>query len=88
MELELVFMSIICLVAIMIVSFYIYFSVEATKKYVRDELSRFATLVNDAQYNEFVFDKQNEKNIVGLETRLKELDKELKALNNMVQSKK
>jgi hypothetical protein len=80
MEMEIIWMSIICLVAIMVVSFYIYFQVEATKKYVREELSKFATLVNDAQYNEFVFDKRNEKNIINLETRIKELDKQLKQL--------
>ena len=83
---EIIWMSIICLVAIMVVSFYIYFQIEATKKYVREELSKFATLVNDAQYNEFVFDKRNEKNIINLEVRIKELDNQLKQLKQLKQA--
>jgi flagellar basal body-associated protein FliL len=70
----------ICILAILAVAIYIYFQMENTKKYVRSELSKFATLVNDAQYNEFTFDKLTESNIRVIDNRLKTISQQLRAM--------
>lgn len=70
----------ICIATILAVALYIYFQMENTKKYVRTELSRFAGLVNDAQYNEFTFDKITEGNIRVIDNRLKDISKQLRTL--------
>jgi hypothetical protein len=68
--------------SILAVCLYIYFQMENTKKYVRTELSKFATLVNDAQYNEFTFDKLTEGNIRLIDNKLKAISKQLTDLRN------
>lgn len=70
----------ICIATILAVALYIYFQMENTKKYVRTELSRFAGLVNDAQYNEFTFDKVTEGNIRVIDNKLKDISKQLRSL--------
>lgn len=70
----------ICIATILAVALYIYFQMENTKKYVRTELSRFAALVNDAQYNEFTFDKVTEGNIRVIDSKLKDISKQLRTL--------
>lgn len=70
----------VCILAIIAASLFIYFQMDQTKKFVRSELSRFATLVNDAQFNEFSFDKLTEGNIRVLDNRLKSISEQLKAL--------
>ena len=70
----------ICIATILAVALYIYFQMENTKKYVRTELSKFAGLVNDAQYNEFTFDKVTEGNIRVIDNKLKDISKQLRSL--------
>jgi uncharacterized small protein (DUF1192 family) len=70
-------LSFLCLILIIILSIYIFVKVENTKKHCRNELKKFAGLVNDAQYNEYNFDKLNEKNIKNLERRIKLLQTEV-----------
>lgn len=70
----------VCILAIIAASLFIYFQMDQTKKFVRSELSKFATLVNDAQFNEFNFDKLTEGNIRVLDNRLKSISEQLKAL--------
>lgn len=70
----------ICIISILAVALFIYFQMENTKKYVRAELSKFATLVNDAQYNEFTFDKLTEGNIRVIDTKLKDISTQLRSL--------
>lgn len=70
----------VCIATILAVALYIYFQMENTKKYVRTELSRFAGLVNDAQYNEFTFDKVTEGNIRVIDNKLKDISKQLRSL--------
>lgn len=79
---------VLCIISILAVAIYIYFQVENTKKFVRSELSKFATLVNDAQYNEFTFDKLTENNIRVIDNKLKTISQELRALKgNIAMSK-
>lgn len=80
MENILVALIIISIIAILAVSVFIYYQMEATKQFVRDELSKFATLVNDAQYNEFTFDKMTEGNIKTIDKKLKDIGEQLKNL--------
>lgn len=70
----------ICIATILAVALYIYFQMENTKKYVRAELSKFAGLVNDAQYNEFTFDKVTEGNIRVIDNKLKDISNQLRSL--------
>jgi hypothetical protein len=53
---------------------------DQTKKFVRSELLKFAALVNDAQFNEFNFDKLTEGNIRVLDNRLKSISDQLRSL--------
>ena len=73
---------VVCILLILGVCLYIYTQIEKTKKYVRDELAKFTTAVNDAQYNEFNFDKNTEKNIKTLEERLQAIGDQLKSMKN------
>lgn len=73
---------VVCILLILGVCLYIYTQIEKTKKYVRDELAKFTTAVNDAQYNEFNFDKNTEKNIKTLEERLKAIGDQLKSMKS------
>ncbi len=75
-----VVLILVCILAIAAASLFIYFQMSQIKKYVRDELTKFATLVNDAQYNEFNFDKLTEGNIRVIDNRLKSISEQLKAL--------
>lgn len=70
----------VCILAIIAASLFIYFQMHQTKKFVRAELSKFAALVNDAQYNEFNFDKLTEGNIRVLDNRLKSISEQLRTL--------
>jgi NADH:ubiquinone oxidoreductase subunit 5 (subunit L)/multisubunit Na+/H+ antiporter MnhA subunit len=67
----------VCVLLIIIVIAFSIWQVSNAKSYVKDELTKFATLVNDAQYNEFVFDKMNEQNIKNMDERLNEVDQRL-----------
>lgn len=79
----------LCILSILAVSLYIYFQMENTKKYVRTELSKFAALVNDAQYNEFTFDKVTEGNIRVIDKKLRDISSQLRSLQgNSVQKTK
>lgn len=77
----------ICIGGILAVAVYIYYQMEKTKKFVRAELSKFATLVNDAQYNEFTFDKLTESNIRVIDDKLKTISQQLRDLKGGVTSK-
>ena len=70
-------LSFLCLILIIVLSIYIYIKIEGTKKDCRKELKKFAGLVNDAQYNEYNFDKLNEQNIKNLERRITLLQQEI-----------
>ena len=74
----LILVSVIVIIAVCV---YIYYQAESTKSYVRSELSKFATLVNDAQYNEFTFDKLTEKNIRIINKKLNDIGNQLRSLN-------
>jgi len=67
----------VCVVIIVIVSVFSMWQVASAKSYVKDELIKFSTLVNDAQYNEYVFDKMNEENIRNMDERLNDVDERL-----------
>jgi hypothetical protein len=67
----------VCVVIIVIVSVFSIWQVASAKSYVKDELVKFSTLVNDAQYNEYVFDKMNEQNIRNMDERLNDVDERL-----------
>jgi hypothetical protein len=67
----------VCVVIIVLVSVFSMWQVASAKAYVKDELTKFATLVNDAQYNEYVFDKMNEQNIKNMDERLNDVDDRL-----------
>lgn len=82
MEPVVLVMIMVCVFAILAVVVFIYHQMENTKKFVKDELARFATLVNDAQYNEFTFDKQTQSNITNIDQRLKDISNQLKALKS------
>jgi hypothetical protein len=68
---------VVCVVIIVLVSVLSMWQVASAKAYVKDELTKFATLVNDAQYNEYVFDKMNEENIKNMDERLNDVDDRL-----------
>lgn len=70
----------VCILAIIAASLFIYFQMAQMKEFVRSELTKFATLVNDAQFNEFNFDKLTEGNIRVLDNRLKTISDQLRAL--------
>lgn len=74
----------VCILAIGAASLFIYYQMDQIKKYVRAELTRFATLVNDAQYNEFNFDKLTEGNIRVIDNRLKSISEQLRALKGKI----
>jgi uncharacterized membrane protein len=74
----------VCILAIIAASLFIYFQMDQTKKFVRSELLKFAALVNDAQFNEFNFDKLTEGNIRVLDNRLKSISDQLKSLKTDV----
>jgi hypothetical protein len=68
---------VVCVVIIVIVSVFSMWQVASAKSYVKDELVKFSTLVNDAQYNEYVFDKMSEQNIKNMDERLNDVDERL-----------
>lgn len=53
--------------------FYVKGQITSVKKYVKTEIKKLVDTINDAQYNEFNFDKQNELNIRRLEKQLVDL---------------
>ena len=67
----------VCVVLIVFVIVFSLWQVSTAKTYVKDELTKFATLVNDAQYNEYVFDKNNEENIKNMDARINDIDDRL-----------
>ena len=69
-------------VVIVIVSTISMWQVAKAKADVKDELTKFATLVNDAHYNEYVFDKMNEQNIKNMDVRLNDVDERLNYITN------
>jgi hypothetical protein len=76
-SLHLYIAMVVCVVIIVLVSVLSMWQVASAKAYVKDELTKFATLVNDAQYNEYVFDKMNEENIKNMDERLNDVDDRL-----------
>jgi cell division protein FtsX len=81
-SLHLYIAMVVCVVIIVLVSVLSMWQVASAKAYVKDELTKFATLVNDAQYNEYVFDKMNEENIKNMDERLNDVER----LNNITSS--
>jgi uncharacterized protein YigA (DUF484 family) len=77
----LIFISVFAILGVVV---FIYYQMENTKRYVRSELSKFATLVNDAQYNEFTFDKLTESNIRIIDSKLKSISDQLRSLKGGV----
>jgi hypothetical protein len=49
---------------------YIRNQISSVKEFIKSEIKQLVTLINEAQYTEFSFDKQNEQNIRRLEKRL------------------
>jgi FtsZ-interacting cell division protein ZipA len=68
---------VVCIILIVAVIIFSIWQTSRARSYVKDELTKFATLVNDAQYNEFVFDKMNEQNIKNMDERLNDVDARL-----------
>jgi hypothetical protein len=71
----------VCVLLITIVIAFSYWQVIQAKRYVNAELVKFATLVNDAQYNEFLFDKRNEQNIRNMDEKIEDIDERLKVMS-------
>jgi NADH:ubiquinone oxidoreductase subunit 5 (subunit L)/multisubunit Na+/H+ antiporter MnhA subunit len=72
----------VCVVLIVLVVIFSVWQVYKAQRYVKDELTKFATLVNDAQYNEYVFDKMNEQNIKNMDERLNDVEQRLTDVTN------
>ncbi len=60
--------------------FYVKRQVEIVRKYVNAEIRKLVDAINDAQYSEFNFDKQNEQNIRKLEKKLLEVSTKVDSL--------
>jgi competence protein ComGC len=67
-ELILILLLIIVLCIVGVV--YIRNQISSVKEFIKGEIKQLVTLINDAQYTEFSFDKQNEQNIRRLEKRI------------------
>lgn len=67
-ELILILLLIIVLCIVGVV--YIRNQISSVKEFIKSEIKQLVTLINEAQYTEFSFDKQNEQNIRRLEKRL------------------
>ncbi len=60
--------------------FYVKRQLEIVRKYVNAEIRKLVDAINDAQYSEFNFDKQNEQNIRKLEKKLLEVSTKVDSL--------
>ncbi len=76
---------VVCVFLIISVIIFSIWQTAKAKRYVKDELTKFATLVNDAQYNEYVFDKMNEQNIRNMDRRLDSVDARLNYISTTPQ---
>lgn len=76
---------VVCVVLIVLVVIFSIWQTARAKSFVQDELIKFATLVNDAQYNEYVFDKMNEQNIKNMDERLNDVDARLNYITSTPQ---
>lgn len=83
MEVILLILVLLVVVAIIGVIIYIYNQIKSTKQFVQNELAKFASLVNDAQYNEYKFDKLNESNIKTIDQKLKDINSRLDRLDRV-----
>lgn len=79
------FLSVVIIVIVAIVGgyFYVKNQITSVKKFVKTEIKVLADMINDAQYNEFTFDKQNEQNIRKLEKQVIDLSTRLDSLTDM-----
>jgi uncharacterized protein HemX len=60
--------------------FYVKGQAESVRKYVKAEIKKLVDAINDAQYSEFNFDKQNEQNIRKLEKKLLDVSTKVDSL--------
>jgi hypothetical protein len=63
--------------------FYVRSQTKSVKLFVKMEIKQLVDLINNAQYNEFNFDKQNEQNIKKLEKQLIDVSARLDSLTRM-----
>jgi predicted PurR-regulated permease PerM len=68
--LELILIVLLIIIICVVGVIYIRTQTSSVKQYVKNEIKQLVKLINDAQYKEFSFDKQNEQNIQRLEKRL------------------
>lgn len=68
--LELILIVLLIIIICVVGVIYIRTQISSVKQYVKNEIKQLVKLINDAQYTEFSFDKQNEQNIRRLEKRL------------------
>lgn len=60
--------------------YYVKGQTESVRKYVKTEIKKLVDAINDAQYSEFNFDKQNEQNIRKLEKKLLDVSTKVDSL--------
>lgn len=63
--------------------FYIKSQIKTVKQNFKMELKQLVDVINNAQYNEFNFDKQNEQNIKRLEKQMIDVVARLDSLTSM-----
>ncbi len=59
---------------------YVQSEVKEVRRYVKMEIKKMVDVINDAQYTEFNFDKQNEQNIRKLEKHLLDVSAKVDSL--------
>jgi hypothetical protein len=67
---ELILILLLIIVLCIVGVIYIKNQISSVKEFIKSEIKQLVKLINDAQYTEFSFDKQNEQNIRRLEKRL------------------
>jgi hypothetical protein len=63
--------------------FYVRNQIKSVKLFVKMEIKQLVDVINNAQYNEFNFDKQNEQNIKRLEKQLIDVLTRLDSITSM-----
>jgi predicted Holliday junction resolvase-like endonuclease len=79
------FIILLAIIIIVVVGgiFYIRRQINSVKQFVMMEIKKLVDVINNAQYNEFNFDKQNEQNIKRLEKQLIDVAARLDSLTSM-----
>lgn len=81
--LELILIVLLIIIICVVGVIYIRNQIASVKQYVKNEFKQLVKLINNAQYTEFSFDKQNEQNIQRLEKRLLDISAKVDSFNGM-----